>query len=287
MNRLVHFRAPDVRDQSIIQTEELVDPQRCWVLDHGVNYQGLCPNADCISHERGYTICQMGLGKFRPNEQLCYNQIICPECDSLFEPDCYIFLQCSAKINFCIGESADQISLSEDREDEARQLGQRGETVIYQMLVIEVERPGIFPDLDRLQILETQKLNRQDSQLSLLSLLSQASTAGSISSPLLSSEEMNPAQIHFIQDSIARKFQCGRSVRDTMEKLKRGVLRASSIPTISVFQWKGKWHTEDNRRLWCFKEAGLSSVPVKHICVSQVDTRKFSTTNNGLSVFMR
>ena len=250
-----------------------------------MNYKGVCPNADCISHEEGATICQMGLGKFRPNEQLCYNEIACRACHSLFEPDCYLFVHCSAKINFSIvGKSADQISLSEDREDKARQLGKRGKTVIYQMLVIEVERPGTFPDLDGWQSLETQKLNKQGSQLS---LLSQASTAGSISSPLLSSAEMNPAQIHFIQDSIARKFQCGRSVRDTMEKLTRGVLRASAIPTIRVFQWNGKWHTEDNRRLWCFKEAGLSSVPVERIDVSQVDTRKFSTRNNGESVVMR
>ena len=67
--------------------------------------------------------------------------MICPECDSLFEPDCYIyiFFRC-AKINFCIaGESADQISLSEDRKSTARQLGHRGERVNYEMLVIEVE----------------------------------------------------------------------------------------------------------------------------------------------------
>lgn len=282
MNRPVNFRAPDVRDQSTIQTEKVVDPPRCWVLDHGVNYLGLCPNAGCISHEKGAPICQMGLGKFRPNEQLCYKEIACRACHSLFAPHCYVFYHCSAKINFCIvGESADQISLSEDRECKARQLGKRGKTLVYEMLVIEVERPGTFPDRDSLEILNIHKDSMFQSSISLLS------TASTITSPLLSGAEMSPAQIHFIQDSIANRFTCGRSVRDTMEKLKRGVLRALDIPTIRVFQWKGKWHTEDNRRLWCFKEAGLSSVPVKRICVFQVDTRKFSTTNNGLSVFMR
>ena len=282
MSRPVNFRAPDVRDQSIVQTTKGVDPVRCWGLDHGVNYKGLCPNADCISHKRGATICQMGLGKFRPNEQLCYKKIACHACHSLFEPDCYLFYHCSAKINFCIpGESADQITLSEDRKGTGRQLGKRGKTLVYEMLVIEVERPGTFPDLDSLEILNVHKDSMFQPCMSLLS------TASTITSPLLSGAEMSPAQIHFIQDSIANRFQCGRSVRDTMQQLKSGILRASAIPTIRVFQWKGKWHTEDNRRLWCFKEAGLSSVPVKRICVSQVDTRKFSTTNNGLSVFMR
>ena len=288
MERLVHFSAPDVRDQSTIKTMKVLDAPAWKVLRDGVNYQGLCPNfACCPSRLAGrYTVCQMGLGKFRPNEQLCYKEIACRACGSLFVPHCYIFKACSAKINFCIaGESADKISLSENRENKARQLGKRGKTVVYEMLVIEVERPGTFPDLDSLDILDTRDDFPTQRPTPCTGLI--VDITNKITNKILQSAEMSPAQIHFIQDSIANRFQCGRSVRDTMEKLKSGILRASAIPTIRIFQWNGKWHTEDNRRLWCFKKAGLSSVPVKRIDVSQVDTRKFSTRNNGESVVMR
>ena len=71
----------------------------------------------------------MGLGKFRPNEQQCYKEIACLACGSLFVPHCYIFVDCSAKINFCIaGESADEISLSENRENKKRKLGKNAKT---------------------------------------------------------------------------------------------------------------------------------------------------------------
>lgn len=88
--------------------------------------------------------------------------------------------------------------------------------------------------------------------------------------------EMNPCEIFYIQDSIGNRFQCGRSVRKTMQELQKG-LDVSEI----------RWHTEDNRRLWCFRAAGLSSVPVKRIERSRVDPRKFTTRNGGTSIVMR
>jgi hypothetical protein len=231
----------------------------------------------------------MGLGKFRPNEQLCYNQIICPECDSLFEPDCYIFFRCSAKINFCIvGESADQISLSEDREDKARQLGQRGERVNYEMLVIEVERPGTFPNRDSLEVRDTLEGAVAQFRSFFELALEQAYQLYSPTKRMKTEADtkMNPCEIFYIQDSIGNRFQCGRSVCKTMQELQKD-LDVSEIPTIRVSGWNGRWHTEDNRRLWCFRAAGLSSVPVKRIEGSRVDPRKFTTRNGKTSIVMR
>jgi len=100
-------------------------------------------------------------------------------------------------------------------------------------------------------------------------------------------QDANPKEILYIQDSISNRFQCGRRVVETMEKLRDGRLSANEIPPIRIFQWNGGWHSEDNRRLWAFKAAGLTSVPVKVIDSCAMDKRKFTTRDNGLSVKMR
>ena len=56
---------------------------------------------------------------------------------------------------------------------------------------------------------------------------------------------------------------------------------------IRVFLWDGQWHSEDNRRLWAFKTAGLTSVPVQVVQKESVDPRKFTTENRGASIRMR
>lgn len=165
--------------------------------------------------------------------------------------------------------------LSTDAELEAQQFGKWGRRVVYSMLSIEVERPGYFPDVDSLD-----KVNILDS----------INPAFQFMKPIDAQKppgHMNPQDIFYIQDSIASRFQCGRSVRDTMQRLMTGTLSPSQIPAIRVFKMKGKWHTEDNRRLWAFKEAGLTSVPVKETSESYVDSRKFTTMNGGVRVRMR
>merc|ERR1712007_337024 len=99
--------------------------------------------------------------------------------------------------------------------------------------------------------------------------------------------EVDPQKINFIQDSISNRFQCGRSVRDTMEKLRDGRLLATVLPIIRVFERRGKMYSEDSRRLWAFKEAGLTSVPAKLTNKGAVDSRKFTSTNGGTRVKMR
>lgn len=74
-------------------------------------------------------------------------------------------------------------------------------------------------------------------------------------------KKMSPERICFTQACILNGFRSGESIVDTMEALKSGVLRASDIPEIQVFQ-RSMWYPKNNWRLWCFKSAGLSSTDV-------------------------
>lgn len=80
----VRFEAPDVRKRKTVDTVEN-DPRTPWLgLTPGVAYEGLCSNPRCPTQSvnviRGHlpalTMCNMGFGKFRPNEDLHYKQII-------------------------------------------------------------------------------------------------------------------------------------------------------------------------------------------------------------------
>ncbi|CAJ1387953.1 unnamed protein product [Effrenium voratum] len=167
----------------------------------------------------------MGFGKHRPNEDYCYKQIVCPACKWAFFPHRFCFQECSAKINFCIqGETADEVSLSEDRDLKSRVFGKRGSPAVYIMLVIEVDLPGKYPDVDELEVIDAVRFYMPDKMRTSLSRMSTAST---LSSPASQSGSMrlNPMEIRYIQDSISNRFQCGRRVRDTMEKLRDGRLQ--------------------------------------------------------------
>merc|ERR1712032_158761 len=95
---------------------------------------------------------------------------------------------------------------------------------------------------------------------------------------------MDPSTICYCQDSISNRFQCGRRLPETRDKLVAKAITVHDIPTIRVFPWQGKWFTEDNRRLWTFKSAGLRSVPVKLTQFSDVRPQKLTTTNSGRSI---
>jgi len=290
----VRFEAPDVRRR---QTVDLVDedPQvpAPWLrVSPGVAYEGLCSNSRCniqsVNVLKGVppalTMCNMGFGKFRPNEDLHYKQIICPACKAPFVPTRFFFHCCSAKINYCIaGDHPSVTTMSEDRPYKSRVFGQRGVHVVYSMLVIEVEKPNAFPERDELDLLTYNEIrafvleepNKYNN--SWLDLMLRRNRK----------KYMNPADISYTQDSISNKFQCGRLVKRTMEMLASKALDILAIPEIRVFQWNGQWHSEDNRRLWAFKTAGLTSVPVQVVQMGSVDPRKFTTENRGASIRMR
>jgi len=102
---------------------------------------------------------------------------------------------------------------------------------------------------------------------------------------------MKPSDIFFTQDSISQFFQDFKIVSQTEDALYCRKLSSHRIPPIHVFGWDGggEWriHTEDNRRLYAYKEAGLQSVPVKFTTRKDVNRTKFSTKNGGKQVRVR
>jgi hypothetical protein len=67
---------------------------------------------------------------------------------------------------------------------------------------------------------------------------------------------MDPAELHYCQDSIRELFGDEKwTIHDTIAELREdteGCLRR--IPPIRVFKEDGRWFSEDNRRLACFKK---------------------------------
>ena len=103
------------------------------------------------------------------------------------------------------------------------------------------------------------------------------------------STNVDPQDIRFSQDSISSRFKNGNSVSDTIDKLKTGELTAKDFPNIRVVKRDGKLYTLDNRRLYCFKEAGLESIPVIFASLKEElkEAFKFSTRNDGVSIQVR
>mmetsp|Transcript_74347 Transcript_74347/g.149682 ORF Transcript_74347/g.149682 Transcript_74347/m.149682 type:complete len:463 (+) Transcript_74347:446-1834(+) len=98
---------------------------------------------------------------------------------------------------------------------------------------------------------------------------------------------MNPSEVRYIQDSIGPVFCCGRCVQTTANDLRNNIISPHSIPKIKVFCWNGGIRTEDNRRLFAFKEAGVHSIPVEWTSFELVDRSKITSQNDGTSVRVR
>ena len=100
---------------------------------------------------------------------------------------------------------------------------------------------------------------------------------------------VNPKDVRFIQDSISTDFRERHlpSVHETTCALHDRTLSAHRIEPISVFEWNKNVHTADNRRLYAFQEAKLSSVPVNLTESRFVARSKFTTKNQGKRVQVR
>ena len=97
---------------------------------------------------------------------------------------------------------------------------------------------------------------------------------------------VDPQDIRFSQDSISSRFKNGNTVSETIDNLKTGELTANDFPNIRVVERDGKLYTLDNRRLYCFQEAGLESIPVIFATLQEQlqEAFKFTTRNDGLSI---
>merc|ERR1711974_232084 len=64
--------------------------------------------------------------------------------------------------------------------------------------------------------------------------------------------------IRFSQSSISSRFRCGTELSETIEQLCSGDVHPDDIDTMLVYETRsGKnWVTHDNRRLYCYQEAG-------------------------------
>lgn len=105
---------------------------------------------------------------------------------------------------------------------------------------------------------------------------------------------LRPSEIFYSQDSISNTFglstsHCYTYIGETLDDLINGSAKVTSIPRISVIWWKGKWFTQDNRRLWVFKKAEvlgiITSIPVYE--TFGVNSIKFTTYNEGSCVRVR
>lgn len=99
----------------------------------------------------------------------------------------------------------------------------------------------------------------------------------------------SPSEIRFSQDSIANHWKDNSSgIGVTLDQLLKGEITTDDIPTITVSFRNGFLYTSDNRRLWVFKKlqefGKCESIKVKY---GYINPRKFTTTNNGTSIFVR
>eukprot|EP01062_Namystynia_karyoxenos_P079069 TRINITY_DN8268_c1_g1_i8.p1 TRINITY_DN8268_c1_g1~~TRINITY_DN8268_c1_g1_i8.p1 ORF type:complete len:924 (+),score=192.42 TRINITY_DN8268_c1_g1_i8:113-2884(+) len=113
---------------------------------------------------------------------------------------------------------------------------------------------------------------------------------------------LNPRCIRFCQARIDRSFwKSGRRLDEVAADLRCGRLRPEDLPPIHVFEWPAgaaqlseretpaemrgsAIFSADNRRLWVFKHAGVSKIPVRRVQLSSVNPVKLSTSCAGIAV---
>ena len=94
-------------------------------------------------------------------------------------------------------------------------------------------------------------------------------------------------ELRFSQAGVLDRFRNGQRILSVMQGLRDNKIRVESLPSIKVFPKDGQWFSADNRRLWCFKEAGLKQVPVRKIPPSKQYMKKMRNENEGARVVVR
>ncbi|OAE22406.1 hypothetical protein AXG93_2381s1020 [Marchantia polymorpha subsp. ruderalis] len=82
----------------------------------------------------------------------------------------------------------------------------------------------------------------------------------------MATAEVNVQELLFTQDSISchfRKPREGQRIDDTVESILQGVIKVTDFPALNVVKHEGRLWSLDNRRLWIFKKARISTVTVK------------------------
>lgn len=103
---------------------------------------------------------------------------------------------------------------------------------------------------------------------------------------LASSGTIDPRAIRFSHNNIKATMKNGECIHDLTTKLKNG-LDPSTIEPIRIAVKDGKVFTLDNRRLKAFRDAGIP-IPYKKLdSIPKREMFKFSTTNDGIDIFVR
>jgi hypothetical protein len=89
---------------------------------------------------------------------------------------------------------------------------------------------------------------------------------------------LKPSEIHFTHSNISDKFTgCGKSLIETLNEITTGTTKITDIPKIKVFYFvrdgKTKYISENNRRLWVFKQLEKNGI------ISEVEVRLEKTNN--------
>ncbi len=98
---------------------------------------------------------------------------------------------------------------------------------------------------------------------------------------------VDPLKVRFSQKSISSNFSEGGSVDGLIKGLKEGTIDPNSIPAIRLVEKDGLTFTLDNRRLYAFQKAGIDINYTKLSSIPKNQTFKFTTENQGVSVFVR
>lgn len=288
-NPTVEFVAPDVRICSEIRFTADSTSEPWWsTLTEGFAYGGFCCNRNCVSHTgdesasgtTGGTYASMGFGVFRPNEDVAVNDVRCPGCCVPFEPVFFVFWKCGVIIEYCLtGGKAETIRKVQQQEQNFLRFGCPSvplATYMFLRITAEKTEPKRIPsDFTLLPGSDLPSVCLPDLRRYPKPTLGRTHRM-----------EMDPADIRYSQSSCGSRFQCGRELFSIMTSLPKSELSAfSHIPSITVFEREGQWYTQNNRRLWCFKEARLTRVPV--LVGKFNDWQQFTTVNEGTAINVR
>ncbi|MBI4747665.1 MAG: hypothetical protein HY774_04210 [Acidobacteria bacterium] len=99
---------------------------------------------------------------------------------------------------------------------------------------------------------------------------------------------IDPAAVRFSQDSCNYYFKNGGNIDDLAAALRNGQVSPMDIPEIRLVEKDGLFFSLDNRRLETFRRA---QIPIRYrmATVSEIqhDAFKFTTTNDGVSIYVR
>merc|ERR1712098_526285 len=99
--------------------------------------------------------------------------------------------------------------------------------------------------------------------------------------------EVGTNSIRWTQVSINNRFGNSLPIEWTIAKLRSGEIIPRELPLIRVAKFKGKYRSVDNRRLYCYKTAGIQRIPVVVIKEDRKMKQLFEknkSKNNGTAV---